>query len=112
MRRGVAMVTSFFPGRLRLRDPIFKDKEITERALAILKRPPLLSIVKTIEHNPVAGSVLVTYHPTKLVPAHLAPLLPLVKNLEREVGMYSEKNKDSILSLLDELEASIKNVLG
>lgn len=102
------MITSFFPGHIRLRSPIFKDKDITERALLMLKAPSLSSILKKIEHNPLAGSVLVTYHPNKLPIAHLTPLLPFFKKLEQEVSIYSEKNKPLILSMLDELEGYIK----
>lgn len=103
------MITSFFPGHIRLRDPIFKDKDITERALLILKAPSLSSILKKIEHNPLVGSVLVTYYPSKLPIAHLTPLLPFFKKLQQEVSMYSKKNKPRILSMLDELEEYIKN---
>lgn len=106
------MVTSFFPGRIRLRDPIFKDAVITARALSILKKPVLSALLKGVEHNPSIGSVLITYHPLKVPTARLESLVPLVKKLEREVRVYSEKNKSIILSILDELEAAIENLVG
>ena len=82
------MITGFFPGRIRLRAPVFKDTAITERALSILKAPALSSIIKEIEHNPVTGSVLITYHPTKVPIAKLRPLLPFFKKLEKEAHVY------------------------
>ena len=103
------MITGFFPGRIRLRAPVFKDTTITERALSILKAPALSSIIKNIEHNPVTGSVLITYHPTKVPIAKLRPLLPFFKKLEKEAEAYSEKNKAVILAMLDELEGYVKN---
>ena len=75
------MITGFFPGRIRLRAPVFKDTAITQRALSILKAPALSSIIKEIEHNPVTGSVLIKYHPTKVPIAKLTPLLPFFKKL-------------------------------
>ena len=103
------MITGFFPGRIRLRAPVFKDTTITERALSILKAPTLSSIIKEIEHNPVTGSVLITYHPTKVPIAKLRPLLPFFKKLGKEAETYSEKNKAVILAMLDELEGYVKN---
>ena len=103
------MITGFFPGRIRLRAPVFKDTTITERALSILKTPALSPIIKNIEHNPVTGSVLITYHPTKVPIAKLRPLLPFFKKLEKEAEAYSEKNKAVILAMLDELEGYVKN---
>ena len=103
------MITGFFPGRIRLRAPVFKDTTVTERALSILRQPPLSSIIKDIEHNPVTGSVLIKYHPTKVPMAKLTSLLPFFKKLEKEAEMYSEKNKAIILAMLDELEGYVKN---
>lgn len=102
------MITGFFPGRIRLRAPVFKDSGITERALSILKAPPLSSIIKDIEHNPVTGSVLIKYHPTKVPIAKLTSLLPFFKKLEKEAKNYSEKNRAAILAMLDELEGYVK----
>lgn len=102
------MITGFFPGRIRLRAPVFKDSGITERAVSILKAPELSSIIKDIQHNPVTGSVLITYHPTKVPVAKLNPLLPFFKKLEKEVENYSEKNRVVILAMLDEFEGYVK----
>jgi hypothetical protein len=103
------MITGFFPGRIRLRAPVFKDNAITERALSILKDPALSSIIKDIEYNSVTGSVLLKYHPTKVPIAKLRPLFPFFQKLEKEAEIYSEKNKPVILAMLDELEGYIKN---
>ena len=47
------MITSFFPGRIRLRAPVFKDKILVEKAIQILKKFPAL---KNLEHNPLTGN--------------------------------------------------------
>lgn len=52
------IVTSFFPGRIRLRANIFKDSEIYEKALSILKSEDNDSIIN-IQHNQITGSVLI-----------------------------------------------------
>ena len=102
------MITGFFPGRIRLRAPVFQDTVITERTLSILKTPALSSIIKELEHNPVTGSVLIKYHPTKVPMAKLTPLLPFFKKLGKEAETYSEKNKAVILAMLDDLEGYVK----
>ena len=102
------MITGFFPGRIRLRAPIFKDEDIAKRALSILQHPALSSIIKNIEHNLVTGSVLLKYHPTKVPITKLRPLLPVFQKLEKEAKNYSEKNKPVILAMLDELEEYVK----
>jgi len=103
------MITGFFPGRIRLRAPVFKDSGITERALSLLKAPALSSVIKDIQHNPVTGSVLITYHPTKVPIAKLSSLLPFFKKLEKEAENYSKKNRVVILAMLDELEGYVKD---
>lgn len=101
------MITGFFPGRIRLRAPIFKDTAITQRALAILKQS---SAVKRIEHNPITGSILLEYSPAHVPIEKLRPLLPFFKKLEKEAASYSEKNRNTILTMLDELDTHVKSL--
>lgn len=102
------MITSFFPGRIRLRADIFKNEEITQAALSILKQS---SVVKKIEHNPITGSVLLEYYPEKVPTKKLTPLLPLVKKLHKEAASYSETKKTVILALLNDLAQMIQEHL-
>lgn len=57
------MITSFFPGRIRLRAPVFKDTVLVERALSVIKKVPGFI---NIENNLVTGSVLIHYDPEKV----------------------------------------------
>ena len=65
------MITSFFPGRVRLRAPIFKETDLVEKARAILSKS---DAVKNIETNPVTGSVLIEYNPAKVPMEKLLPM--------------------------------------
>lgn len=56
------LVSSFFPGRVRLCAPIFKDDEICEKTLVILQAS---DAVKRGGRNPVAESILLLYDTKK-----------------------------------------------
>ncbi|MEL3913021.1 HMA2 domain-containing protein [Treponema pedis] len=95
------MITSFFPGRIRLRAAVFKDEEITAAAVSILKKFPAL---KNIEHNPLTGSILLEYNHSKVDINQLKPLLPILEKLKDEANIYSEDKKVKILSILKDLD--------
>ncbi|MEL3907233.1 MAG: hypothetical protein P1P65_09475 [Treponema sp.] len=99
------MITSFFPGRVRLRAEVFKHDEITNRAIVLLKQSPA---VKNIEYNPVTGSILLEYDPDMVPMEKLKSILPFLKKLHKEAMSYSEKKKPSIMAMLDELADIIK----
>ena len=100
------MITSFFPGRIRLRAEIFKDLEITNTAIAILKTS---QAVRNVEYNHVTGSILLEYVPSKVPLEKLKPLLPFLQKLEREAKHYSAEAKPRILLMLNELNTMVKN---
>lgn len=100
------MITSFFPGRIRLRAEIFKDLEITNTAIAILKTS---QAVRNVEYNNVTGSILLEYVPSKVPLEKLKPLLPFLQKLEREAKHYSAEAKPRILLMLNELKTMVKN---
>lgn len=95
------MITSFFPGRIRLRADIFKDTEIVDIAVSIFQKFPA---VKKIEHKPVTGSILVTYDPLEVPVEKLNLILPYLEKLRKEAESYSVEKKQSIISVLKELE--------
>lgn len=96
------MITSFFPGHLRLRSPALKDTVVTDKVFAILQQFPA---IKRIEHNQTAGSILLEYNTAQVPAESLQPLLPVLKKLEKAASAYSEKTKPAILTVLDELES-------
>lgn len=88
------MITSFFPGRVRLRAPIFKEEDLVAQARDILQKS---AAVKKIEHNPVTGSVLIEYEPSKVPMEKLLPMQDFFTSLANEAqhfnGSQAQKNK-------------------
>jgi len=95
------MVTSFFPGRIRLRASVFKDPVIIEECLKILKAS---DAVTNVQNNYTTGSVLLEYNPSKVPMDKLKPLVPFFKELEMLTHNYNNKNREIILEKLKELE--------
>lgn len=97
------MVTSFFPGRVRLRAPIFRDSELVEKARGILGR---CAAVRNVEHNPLTGSVLVEYDPLKVPVDRLLPMRGFFERLAAEARRFdgSEGSRGRISRMLGELE--------
>ena len=82
------MITGFFPGRIRLRSPVFKNQAIADRAFSLFTDfPP----VTHAEHNTTTGSIL-------------------IEKFEEAADAYSENNSQPLLNMLDELEAYLKNL--
>ncbi len=94
------MITSFFPGRVRLRAPIFKEDDLVQKAKSILNNS---DAVKKIEHNPVTGSVLIEYYPTKVPMDKLLPMQDFFLRLAKEAENFDGTNREKIFSMLDEL---------
>ena len=64
-------ISSFFPGRIRLRDAVLKDAEISAALRSAIEGH---ESVRNIEHNAVTGSVLIEYDPARLPTETLAAL--------------------------------------
>ncbi len=96
------IVTSFFPGRIRLRAPVFKDTQLFERAKSIIQSST--DAVKTIEHNPVNGSVLITYSPEKIPVEKLSGLKDFLTRLQHKAEHYTPDDKEAVMLMLDEFE--------
>ena len=93
------MITSFVPGRIRLRSPMFFDTEITQTLLAVLRR---VKAVRKIDLNGKTGSLLILYS-SEAVPAEkLKPLLPLACELKPAFLFYSGKEKQTVLKAIRE----------
>lgn len=95
------MITSFFPGRVRLRAPVFKDSDLVMKARRILEKS---DAVKNIEHNMLTGSVLIEYHVSKVPVDKLLPMQDFFTRLASEAEHFDGKNKETISKMLDELE--------
>jgi len=80
----MSMVESFVPGRIRLRSPLLRDADSAAMLQGALGSVPGVSEARL---NPVTASLLLTYDAGLLTLDRLAPLLPLldqVQALERE----------------------------
>ena len=97
-------VTSFFPGRIRLRSPVFRDDKLCERASALLMRS---GAVLSVERNSVTGSVLVRYDPSKIPVERIAGIKDLLMRLDAEAGRYRNGEGEKIEALLGEIEKAV-----
>ena len=97
------MITSFFPGRVRLRAEIFKEADLVAKARSILEKS---DAVKKIEHNPVTGSVLIEYSVSKVPMEKLLPMQDFFARLADEAQKFdgTESSRAKISGMLDKLE--------
>lgn len=105
----MSIVSSYFPGRIRLRAAILKDAAIVE---ALLKALEGNSAIKSTQWNPKTGSLLVEYDSNVIKPEKLAFLIPEVKHLQRKVLFYSEKNRAELLAELPIFKEKIEKALA
>lgn len=98
------LVTSFFPGRIRLRAPIFKDAELYQKARRILEKLDENGAIKRLDHNPTTGSVLIEYETKKLPMEKLTGMQEFFTKLGNEAERYSSENRTKICSMLEDFE--------
>ncbi len=97
------MITSFFPGRVRLRAPIFKEEDLVSQARSILQKS---DAVKKIEHNPTTGSVLIEYEPSKVPMEKLLPMQEFFTRLAVQAQNFdgSQAQKEKLSQMISTLE--------
>ncbi len=98
------MQINYFPGRLRLRDPVLRDEAIRTAAIAALKS---ISGDAVCEYKEKTGSVLITYDPAGVPLERLESLVPYLQKLRQKLAAYSEKNRDDILSDIAQIRSII-----
>ncbi len=98
------MITSFFPGRIRLRAPVFKDACLVEKAVSILKKFPALI---EIENNIITGSVLIYYNPEKVPQEKLLSLKDFFIDLSKTAENFDGSDRTQLLKMLDEADAKL-----
>ena len=96
------MITSFFPGRVRLRAEILKDVQVTEKALEILRGS---DAVKHVENNYRIGSVLLEYFPEKVPMEKLSSMQDILKDLQKLATRYSAEKRPEVLQKLEEFKS-------
>ena len=87
-------VTSFFPGRIRLRGEIFRDAEI---AWALRQAVEWHPAVQEIQHNLRTGSVLICYDEKLLPMARIEALSAQLLELRDLCLHYAPRKKPVIL---------------
>ena len=98
------MQINYFPGRLRLRDPALRDEAIRTAALAVLHS---ICPAADPKYNEKTGSVLITYDPDSVPLERLQTLVPDLQKLRQKIAVYSENNRDDILSDIAQIRSII-----
>ncbi|MFC2280805.1 hypothetical protein [Treponema socranskii] len=78
-----------------MRDPALRDEAIRTAALAVLHS---ICPAADPKYNEKTGSVLITYDPDSVPLERLQTLVPDLQKLRQKIAVYSEKNRDDILS--------------
>lgn len=78
-----------------MRDPALRDEAIRTAALAVLHS---ICPAADPKYNEKTGSVLITYDPDSVPLERLQTLVPDLQKLWQKIAVYSEKNRDDILS--------------
>ena len=99
------MDVNYFPGRIRLRDKIFRDQEIRE---AFLKAAAIVDADQKISFAEKTASLLIEYDADKVDEEKFKRLAPLVQKYRSAVLFYEEKRKPEILAGIAELKEAIK----
>ena len=103
------MISSYFPGRIRLRSGAFKDEALLLKAQELLRSiPALAAALKSIQTNLATGSVLIEYDPEKFSLEQGQKAQSLAKALlalEAAAKKFdgSDEGRQKIFALLDDL---------
>ena len=103
------IITSFFPGRIRLRAPIFKDEELFLQAKNIVSRFLQEADVQ-IENNFFTGSILIQYNAKKLSDEKMKKILSLKetgKKLNKIAEHYTPNDKETVKKMLSEIDSTL-----
>lgn len=105
----MSIVSSYFPGRIRLRGQIFKDPVLTKAAIEAVQGH---EAIKNISWNEKTGSLLIEYDPEKLEVEKLKVLIPELRRFQTKVMFYNERHRDELLAQIDTLKARITGILA
>ncbi|MCR5217466.1 HMA2 domain-containing protein [Treponema sp.] len=97
-------VSSFFPGRIRIRDEVLKDGEISAALRAAIENH---EAIKNIDHNLRTGSVLIEYHVSKLPVEKLMTFQKELLELQKLCDRYNGSDKSAILLKIGELKEKL-----
>ena len=98
------MQYNYFPGRLRFRDPVLRDKDIRNAALEVVK---LICPAAEITYKENTASILAVYPPDSVQPEKLKPLVPLLLKIEPKIRFYTPKKKPEILAEIEAVKEAL-----
>ncbi len=102
------VISSFFPGRIRIRDKVFRDSEISQSLRAAIEWH---DAIKKIEHNLTTGSVLIEYAPEKLPVSALSALSGELLSLKKLCDRYNLREDETLRSQILGKIAELKEKL-
>lgn len=97
----------FFPGRLRLRDHILRDKDIREAAIAAVKR---ICPEAEITYTEKTAGILALYPADSFDVKRLKPLLPLILEIEPKIRFYTPSKKETVLAWIEKITEEAENL--
>ena len=105
----MGIVTSFIPGRIRLRSRIFRDDDIASAFTSLLDAT---EIVTGIERNANTGSFLVSYRAECIPSAEnlirfASTYMPQLARLKFRIMYYTPEDKSCILSAIKKAELAL-----
>ncbi|MCR4817481.1 MAG: hypothetical protein K5841_00815 [Fretibacterium sp.] len=98
------MIESFIEGRLRLRSPLLKDKELTAFLSARLLA---MDGVTKAEANPRTRGLLLEYDKDLLPLERVKRAAPMLERLSALEKLPAPQRRPALSSLLDELKAML-----
>ncbi len=104
----MSIVSSFFPGRVRLRSPFLRDRELRTALINALEE---IGFNGSYTVNEQTGSVLVEYDPAIITPPVIEALRPMVKEvtpLRTRLEYYSGKDREFLLNQIERLKTEAR----
>ncbi len=108
------IITSYIPGRIRLRHRILRDEEISKALIDLLWKT---GIVTSIDRNGETGSILITYDAKKIpsvdvLKKNLFYFVQDFSKLRFRILYYTPQDKAFILDMIKKAEALLPEVKG
>lgn len=100
------IVSSFFPGRIRLRDAVLEDEDIARALKFSVEAHPS---VKHVEYNTRTGSALIEYEPSELPVQKFALLKDEIRALQKLCDSYTDAKKNDILKAIENLAGKLNS---
>ena len=94
------IVSSFFPGLIRLRDAVLEDEDI---ACALKSAVEAHKSVKHVEYNTRTGSALIEYEPSELPAEKFELFKDEIHALQKLCSSYTEAKKNELLKAIKTL---------